>query len=48
MQSSPGIIRSIVQDLESMKVVEKCEYGSGRQITRTGQMDLDRIAASME
>merc|ERR1711918_33577 len=33
-KSSPGIIRTIVQDLESMQVVEKCEHGSGRQITR--------------
>ena len=47
-KSAPGVIRSIVHDLESMKVVEKCARGSGRQITRTGQMDLDRIASSMD
>ena len=42
-RANAGIIRSVLLQLEEMKVTEKCESG-GRKMTRVGQQDLDRIA----
>merc|ERR1712137_1488777 len=42
-RANAGIIRSVLLQLEEMKVTEKCENG-GRKMTRVGQQDLDRIA----
>ena len=42
-KANAGIIRSVLLQLEEMKVTEKTESG-GRQMTRVGQQDLDRIA----
>lgn len=42
-KASAGIIRSVLIQLEDMKVTEKTETG-GRRMTRVGQQDLDRIA----
>lgn len=39
-----GVIRSVLQDLEKLKVLEQDPHG-GRRITRVGQQDLDRIAS---
>lgn len=48
--ASGGLIRHILQQLEEMKVVEKCPEGvnkGGRKITNHGQQDLDRIAGQV-
>jgi small subunit ribosomal protein S19e len=42
-KANAGIIRSVLLQLENMKVTEKTE-GGGRRMTRVGQQDLDRIA----
>ena len=49
-EASGGLIRHILQQLEEMKVVEKCPEGvnkGGRKITSHGQQDLDRIAGQV-
>ena len=43
VKANSGIIRSVLLQLEEMKVVEHVEKG-GRRMTRVGQQDLDRIA----
>ncbi|KAG5191823.1 ribosomal protein S19e [Tribonema minus] len=45
-RASGGLIRHILQQLETMSVVEKTETG-GRKVTREGQQDLDRIAGAV-
>ncbi|KAF4322590.1 hypothetical protein BBO99_00003782 [Phytophthora kernoviae] len=48
--ASGGLIRHILQQLEEMKVVDKCPEGvnkGGRKITSHGQQDLDRIAGQV-
>ena len=46
-KANSGIIRSVLLQLEEMKVTELCESGGGRRMTRVGQQDLDRIARSV-
>mmetsp|Transcript_63358 Transcript_63358/g.88095 ORF Transcript_63358/g.88095 Transcript_63358/m.88095 type:complete len:154 (-) Transcript_63358:20-481(-) len=45
-KASSGTIRSVLTQLEEMKVIEKTENG-GRRVTTVGQQDLDRIAGSV-
>eukprot|EP00522_Entomoneis_paludosa_P010557 CAMPEP_0172451094 /NCGR_PEP_ID=MMETSP1065-20121228/9254_1 /TAXON_ID=265537 /ORGANISM="Amphiprora paludosa, Strain CCMP125" /LENGTH=164 /DNA_ID=CAMNT_0013202997 /DNA_START=375 /DNA_END=869 /DNA_ORIENTATION=+ len=45
-KASSGLIRSVLLQLEEMKVVEKLPSG-GRRVTVVGQQDLDRIAGSI-
>eukprot|EP01094_Clydonella_sp_ATCC50884_P013257 TRINITY_DN23536_c0_g1_i1.p1 TRINITY_DN23536_c0_g1~~TRINITY_DN23536_c0_g1_i1.p1 ORF type:complete len:147 (+),score=36.11 TRINITY_DN23536_c0_g1_i1:25-465(+) len=45
-RASPGVIRSVIQQLEAIKVVQKVPKG-GRQLTRTGRAELDRIASAI-
>jgi len=40
------VIRSVLQQLEETKVIEKTPTG-GRRISRVGQQDLDRIAGQV-
>ena len=44
--ASGSVIRKALQALEKLKVVQVSQDG-GRMITKTGQKDLDRIAAQM-
>jgi len=46
-RSSGSIARSVLRELERIKVVEKDPRG-GRRITSTGQRDLDRIAGQIK
>lgn len=45
-KASSGVIRSVLLQLEEMKVCEKLPSG-GRRVTVVGQQDLDRIAGSV-
>jgi small subunit ribosomal protein S19e len=45
-KASAGIIRSVLIQLENMRVVEKMPNG-GRRMTTVGQQDLDRIAGAV-
>jgi|Transcript_30994 small subunit ribosomal protein S19e len=45
-KANAGVIRSVLLQLEEMKVMEKLESG-GRRVSRVGQQDLDRIAGSV-
>ena len=45
-KASAGVIRSVLIQLEEMRVVEQMESG-GRRVTTVGQQDLDRIAGSV-
>ena len=45
-KASSGIIRSVLIQLEEMKVVEQLPSG-GRRVSTVGQQDLDRIAGSV-
>ena len=46
VNAASGVIRSCIQSLESMKVLEQGKNG-GRVVTSTGRRDLDRIAAQI-
>jgi small subunit ribosomal protein S19e len=45
-KASSGVIRSVLIQLEEMKVVEQLPKG-GRRATVVGQQDLDRIAGAV-
>jgi small subunit ribosomal protein S19e len=45
-KASAGIIRSVLIQLENMRVVENMPNG-GRRMTTVGQQDLDRIAGAV-
>lgn len=45
-KASSGVIRSVLIQLENMKVVEQMPNG-GRRVTTVGQQDLDRIAGAV-
>jgi small subunit ribosomal protein S19e len=45
-KAASGVIRSVLIQLEEMRVVEQLPSG-GRRVTVVGQQDLDRIAGSI-
>eukprot|EP01115_Flamella_aegyptia_P002624 TRINITY_DN136740_c0_g1_i1.p1 TRINITY_DN136740_c0_g1~~TRINITY_DN136740_c0_g1_i1.p1 ORF type:complete len:165 (-),score=61.98 TRINITY_DN136740_c0_g1_i1:54-491(-) len=45
-RASGSVARSVLHQLENLKVVEKDNKG-GRKVTHTGQRDLDRIAGQL-
>jgi len=46
-KSSGAVARSVLRELERIKVIEKDPKG-GRRVTSTGQRDLDRIAGQIK
>merc|ERR1740139_912841 len=46
-KASSGVIRSVLIQLEDMRVIEKLPSGSGRRVSVVGQQDLDRIAGTV-
>eukprot|EP01090_Pellita_catalonica_P009141 TRINITY_DN201_c0_g1_i2.p1 TRINITY_DN201_c0_g1~~TRINITY_DN201_c0_g1_i2.p1 ORF type:complete len:153 (+),score=29.71 TRINITY_DN201_c0_g1_i2:106-564(+) len=46
-KAAGGVIRACLQQLEAIKVIEKCPNGKGRRVTRQGQRDMDRIAGNI-
>jgi len=47
-RGSSSVIRKALQTLEAIKWVEKGEDGKGRQLSKQGRKDLDRIASQMQ
>lgn len=47
-RGSSSVVRKALQTLEAIKWVEKGEDGRGRQLSRQGRKDLDRIASQMK
>ena len=45
-KANSGVIRSVLIQLQDMRVVEPTEKG-GRRVTTVGQQDLDRIAGAV-
>lgn len=46
--SSGAVMRKILQNLETLKMVEKDPNSGGRRLTETGRRDLNRIAGQVK